>query len=112
MTEEPGIKVDVGYNGNTLSVDITNEVRSSLEHVYKISKVNTKDEIVDFISLMGDKMNPTPIAIRKNYTYFLSNHCKNAENDRIEEGTLVNDTPNSLESSDVRVFRCCENVFF
>ena len=60
--------------------------------VTRLENLNTKDRVVDFISLMGNNMIPSTIAIREKHTYFLSDYCKDIEIDRIEERTLLNST--------------------
>ena len=45
------------------------------------------------------------------YTYFLSSHHKFIENDRFEQGSLLNATNNSLNPYDYHVEICGKNAF-
>ena len=47
-----------------------NNFFSGLESI----KFNTEDKTIDLISLMGNNMNPTAVAVGEKYTYFLSDH--------------------------------------
>ena len=56
-------------------------------------------------------MIPYTFAVGEKYTYFLSSHYKFIENDRIEQGTLLNATNKSLNPYDYHVEKCCKNAF-
>ena len=45
------------------------------------------------------------------YTYFLSSHYKFIENEKIEEGTFLNATNNSLDPYDYHVEKCGKDAF-
>ena len=45
------------------------------------------------------------------YTYFLSSHYKFIENDKIEAGTFLNATNNSLDPYDYHVEKCGKGAF-
>ena len=66
------------------------------EYVYisglEIFNFKTDGKIMDYKSLMGNNMVPYAIIIREKYTYFIAHHYKYIENNRIEEGTLLNVT--------------------
>ena len=93
------------FEGNTLLLECEDN-----EYVYisglEISKFNTDDEIIDYISLMGNNMCPYAIMIGEKDTYFLEHRYKLTENDKIEEGTLLNRTDNSLDPYDYHVKKC------
>ena len=72
----------------------------------KITKFNTNDKIIDYISLMGTNMTPCAIMIGERYTYFLYHRYKFIENDKIEEGTLLNATNGSLDPFDYHLEKC------
>ena len=61
---------------------------------------------MDYISLMGNNMIPYAIMIGERYTYFLYDRYKFIENDKIEEGTLLNVTNNSLDPYDYHLEKC------
>ena len=114
ITDELGVKVDVGCDGTFLLVGITNPEHTSSKHVYfsgfEIIKYYIKDWIVDFLSLMGNNMSPTTETYGKKYTCFLSDRCKNFDNDKIEEETLLKNTVDSPNPFDYLAFRCVEKV--
>ena len=74
-------------------------------------KFNTKDRIVDFMSLAGNNLIPTSIAIGEKNPCLLSDYCKYIENDRIEERTFLNSTDNSVHPFDSHSLNCGQNVF-
>ena len=55
---------------------------------------------------MANNMTPYAIMVGDRYTYFLYHRYKFIENDKIEEGTLLNRTDNSLDPYDYHVEKC------
>ena len=55
---------------------------------------------------MGNNMTPNAIMIGERYTYFLYHRYKFIENDKIEEGCLLNATNNSLDPYDYHLEKC------
>ena len=49
---------------------------------------------------MGNNMVPYTFAVGKKYTYFISEHFKFIENDKIEEGTLLNSSDGCMDPYD------------
>ena len=49
---------------------------------------------------MGNNMCPDTFVIGEQYTYFISTHYKFIDNDKIDEGTLLNATNSSLDPFD------------
>ena len=100
----------VNFDGNTLLLECENN-----EYVYisglEIVKFEIEYKIIDYISLMGNNMIPYPIVVGEKFTYFLYNRWKFLENDKIEEGTLLNRTNNSLDHFDYHVEKCCADSF-
>ena len=98
------------FDGNTLLIEIDDN-----EYVYisglEITKFTTDDKIIEYISLMGNNKIAYPIAIGEKFTYFLYNRWKFFENGKIEEGTLLNRTNNSLDPFDYHVEKCGVNSF-
>ena len=103
-----GDKID--FDGNTLLIECEND-----EYVYisglEIIKFKTEDKIIDYISLMGNNMTPYAYAIGEKYTYFIYHRYKFIENDKIEEGTLLNGTDGSLDPYDYHVEKCGADAF-
>ena len=64
----------------------------------------TIDEIIDYISLMGNILIPYDIVLGEKYTYFLYNRYKFVENDEIEGGILLNATNASLDPFDYHLW--------
>ena len=56
-------------------------------------------------------MIPYTFAIGENYTNFVSTHNKFIENDKIEEGTLLDTTNGNLDPFDYHLGKCGENPF-
>ena len=93
------------FDGNTLLIECENN-----EYVYisglEITKFKTDDTIIDYISLMGNNMIPHAIMIGERNTYFLYHRYKFIENDKIEEGTLLNVTNISLDPYEYHLEKC------
>ena len=87
------------FDGNTILLEVEDE-----KYVYisglEIFEFRTDDKILDYKSLMGNNMIPYTFAIGEKYTYFKSTHYKFIENDKIEEGTLLNPSSDSLDPYD------------
>ena len=98
------------FDGNTLVPQCENN-----EYVYvsglEISKFKTDDKIIDYMSLMGNNKVPYATILGENYTYLLYNRYKFIENVKIEEGTLLNTTNNSLDPFDYHVEKCGKDAF-
>ena len=56
-------------------------------------------------------MTPYAIMVGEIYTYFLYDRYKFIENDKIEEGTLLNATNNSLDPYDYHLEKCGTDSF-
>ena len=110
MTEFSGANDSSGFDGNTLLLEFANN-----EYVYisglEIIKFKTEDKIIDYISLMGNNMIPYAYAIGEKYTYFFYYRYIFIENDKIEEGTLLNGTDNSMDPYDYHVEKCGVDSF-
>ena len=93
------------FDGNTLLHQCENS-----EYVYiselEIFKFKTDDKIIDYISLMGNNMIPYVIILGEKYTYCLYHRYKLIENDKIEEGSLLNATDRSLDPFDYHLEKC------
>ena len=83
------------FDGKTLLLECENN-----EYVYisglEITKFKIDDKFIDYTSLMGNNMIPYAIMIGERYTHFLCHRYKFIENDKIEEGSLLNATNTSL----------------
>ena len=51
------------------------------------------------------------IAVGEGFTYFISKHYNYIENDKIEEGTSLNNTNKNLDPFAYRLKKCVEDVF-
>ena len=60
---------------------------------------------------MGNNMSPYTFAIGRKCTYFISVHHKFIENDKIEVGTFLNTTNNSLDAFDNHLEKCGVDSF-
>ena len=110
MTEFSEAK-DYRFNdGNTILLELEDN-----EYVYFSGYenfiFNTDDKIIENISLMGNNMCPYAIIIGEKYTYFIENHYKLIENDKIVEGTLLNATNNNLNPFVYHLKKCGKDVF-
>ena len=105
MTEFSGANNSHDYDGNTLLLEFEDN-----EYVYisglEIFKFKTDDKIIDYISLIGNNLIPYAIMIAEKYTYFLDHHYKLIENNKIEEGTLLNTTNDSFDPYDYHLENC------
>ena len=109
-TEFSGACDKIDFDDNTLLLECEDN-----EYLYisgsEITKFNTDDKIIDYISLMGNNMIPYAIMVGERYTYFLYHRYKIIENDKIEENTLLNATNDSLDPFDYHVEKCCIDSF-
>ena len=105
MTEFSSARDKNEIDGNSLLLECEDK-----EYVYisglEITKFKTDDKIIDYISLMGNNMTPYAIMIGERYTYFLYYRYKFIENDKIEEGTLLNATNTSFDPNDYHLEKC------
>ena len=93
------------YVGNTLLLEFEDN-----EYVYisglEITKFKVDDKIIDYMSLMGNNMTPYAIMVGEKYTYFVAHHNKFIENDKSEEGTLLNATNRSVDPYVYHLEKC------
>ena len=105
MTEFSSARDKNEFDGNSLLLECEDK-----EYVYisglEITKFKIDDKIIDYISLMGNNMTPYAIMIGERYTYFLNYRYKFIENDKIEEGTLLNATNTSFDPYDYHLEKC------
>ena len=108
MTEVSGAGDKIDFDGNTILLECENNDYLYLSGL-EIFQFKTDDTILDYISLMGNNMIPYNFAIGEKYTYFISTQNKFIENDKIEEGTLLNTTKDNLDPFDYHFEKCGEN---
>ena len=98
-TEKSGACDGSDFDGNNILVGSDDIGYNKYVFIsgFEIIKFSAEDKIIDFISLMGNNIIPTAIAIGQEYTYFISDHYKIIENNKIEEGTLLCSTKDSLD---------------
>ena len=63
-------------------------------------KFKTDDAIIDYISPLGNNMVPFDIILGERFTYLFYNRYKFFENDKIEEGSLLNVKGGGLDPHD------------
>ena len=99
MTNFSGAEDKEGFDGITLLPEF-----EDYEYVYfsglEITEFKTDDKYLDYTSLVGNNMVRYAIIVGENSTYFLNNRYKFVENDKIEEGTLLNATNANLDPYD------------
>ena len=110
MTEFSEAEDKEEYNYNTLLLECEHNEYVNISGL-EVLKFKTGDKIIDYISLIGNNMIPYTFAVGEKFTYFLSSHCKFIENDRIEQGILLNATNNSLILYAYHVEKCGKNAF-
>ena len=105
MTDFSGAGDKIDFDGNTLLLECEDS-----DYVYfsrlEIFQFKMDDKIIVYISLMGNNIVPYTLAIGEKYTYFISNHHKIIENDKIEEGTLLNARNDSSDPFDYHLEKC------
>ena len=98
------------FDGNTLLLPCENN-----EYVYifglEIFKFKIDDKIIDYICLMGNNMVPFAIILGEKSTCFLYHRYKLIEDDKIEEGVLLNATNGSLDPFDYHLEKCGVDSF-
>ena len=98
------------FDGNTSFLEVEDS-----RYVYisglEITEFETSDKVIDCISLMSNNMVPYAIILGEKYTNFLYHRYKMIENDKIEEGTLLNATNTSLDPYDLHVEICDFDAF-
>ena len=108
MSEISGVWGSSNFEGNTILVGSVHFGYNKYVFfsVFQINKLSTVDKIIDFITLMGNNMNPCATAVGEKYTYFLSDHYNIIQNIRIDEGTQLNSTKDSLNPFDYHLAKC------
>ena len=94
MTENYGSGDKIDFAGNTLLLECEDIEYVDLSRIEDF-KVKTNDKIIGYISLMGNNMTLYTFAVGEKNFYFLSSHYKFIQNDKIEEGRLLNATNDS-----------------
>ena len=87
MTEMSGACDSSDFHGDTILVG-SDDNEFIFISGFEFINFSTEDKIIDFISLIGYNLIPTAMAVGEKYTYFISDHYKFIENNKIEEGTL------------------------
>ena len=110
MTEFSGANDSSGFDGNTLLLEFENNDYVFISGL-EIIKFKTEDKIIHYTSLTGNNMSTYAFAIGENYTYFIYHRYKFIENNKIEEGTLLNATDDSLDPYEYHVENCGVDSF-
>ena len=99
MTEISGALKNSNFGGKTILLDCEDS-KYFYNSGQEIFEFRTSDKIIDYKSLMGYNMSPYVFAVGSRYTYFISTHYKFFENDKIEEGKLLNSSDDCLDPYD------------
>ena len=99
MTEFSGALNKSNFDGNTILLEFEDSKYVYISRL-EIFEFRTDDKILDYISLMGNNMIPYTFATGENNSYFISTHYKLIENDKIQEGMLLNSSNDSLDPYD------------
>ena len=96
MTKFSGALNNPDFDGNTTLLECEDS-----KYVYisglEVFEFRTGDKILDYIYLMGNNTIPYIFAVGEKNTYFIYNRCKFIEIEKIEEGTLLNRSDDSLD---------------
>ena len=90
------------FDGNTILLECE-ENEDAYSFGLEIFKFKIDDKIIDYKALMGNYMCPYAFIFGEKNTYFISHRYKFIENDKIEEGTLLNAANGSLDPFDYYV---------
>ena len=99
MTEFTAALNNPNFDGNTILLKCEDSKYNYISGL-QVFEFRTDDKILDYISLMGNNMIPYTFAVGDIYTYFISTHYKLIENDKIQEGTLLNPSNDSKDPYD------------
>ena len=103
-TKFSGALDNSNFDGNSILLECENSKYIYISGI-EIFEFMTSVKIIDYISLMGNNMTTYVFAVGSRYTYFISTHYKLFENDKIEEGTLLNSLDDSLDPYDYHLSR-------
>ena len=110
MTENSGALNKSEFDGNTILLECEDN-----KYVYisglEIFEFRTDDKIIDYISLMGNNMVPYTFGVGEKYSYFISDLYNFIENDKIEEGSLLNRTNDNLDPYYYHLEKCGADSF-
>ena len=109
MTEMSRACDSSDFDGNSILVgsDDIGYIDYVLICGFKIINFSSEGKSFDFISLMGNNMIPTAVAIGKKYTNFSFDLYNFFANEIIAEGTFLNYTDDSVD----HVIKCGEGAF-
>ena len=111
MTDFSGVADnDSDFAGNTLLQEVEVGKYGYISGL-EITEFETSDKVIDCISLMGNNLIPFTILLGEKFTYFLYDCYKFTENNKIEEGTLLNATNTSLDQYDYHLEKCGKDSF-
>ena len=102
MTQFSGALNNLIFDGSTFLLDCEDSKSVHISGL-EVFEFRTDDKILDYISLMGNNMIPYTFAIGEKHTNLISTHYKFLENDKIEEGMLLNASNNSLDLFDYQL---------
>ena len=101
---------DSDLEGNTLLLEVVKR-----KYVYisglEVIEFETSDKDIDCISLKGNNMVPYIFLLGEKFTHFLYHRYNFIENNKIEEGILLNAANTSLDPYDYHVEKCGKDSF-
>ena len=86
-------------DGNTILIGVDDADYKFISG-FEIIKFSAEDKVLDLKSFLSNNMTSISMAVGEKYIYFISNHYKFIENVKIEDGTLLNE---SVDTIDVNV---------
>ena len=110
MTIFSGALDNSNFDGNTILLECDDSKYIFISG-YEIFEFGTSGKFIDYISLMGNIMTPYAFAEASEYSYSISTHYNLIENDRVEEGTLLNSSNDSLDPYDYHLEKSGPDAF-
>ena len=109
-TEFSGALNNPNFDGNTILLECEDS-----KYIYisglDVFKFRTDDKILDYITLMGNNMIPYTFVVGDRYTYFISTHYNYFENVKIQKGTLLHLSNDSMDPYDYHLSKNSLNCF-
>ena len=99
MTEFSRALDNSNFDGNTILLECEDSNYFYISGL-EIFEIRTSDKFTNYISLMCNNMTPYVFTQGSRYSYFISTHYIFIENDKIEEGTLLNSSNDGLDPYD------------
>ena len=89
MSKFSGVLNNSNFDSNTVLLECEDSKYVRISGL-EICEFRTDNKILGYKSLIGNNMIPNTFSVGEEYTTFISTQYKFIENDKIEEGTLLN----------------------